>query len=64
MPHKPLKVKACLSEEDYTYVQNLTNTGKSGLFDKSTYHFISGASLISLAEEGLGEALTPENLSK
>lgn len=63
MRHKPFKVKACISEEDYTYVQNLADTGKSGLFDKSTYHLISGTSLISLAE-GLGEALTPGNLSK
>lgn len=62
MPYKPLEVKACLSQVDYTYVWNLTNTGKLGLFTGPAYHLICGASLISLFV-GRGEVLAPGKIS-
>lgn len=48
MPLHTFLSESFLSEEDYTYVRNLTNTGKSELFDESSYHFICFASVMSL----------------
>lgn len=64
VPRTSQQVCKSFSEQDVSYIQNLSDTRKMELVVETTYHMFRGASLMTLDVAGWGEMLVLGDLPK